>query len=264
MSHFNLSKWYLDCVTDDGEVFIGYAASLRWRDLKLNYSSTLRHHRGVTQSKSSLSRNPVPEISGASLHWNHKQLKTEGVWTATAKPIESTIYESADGCVQWQCLMPGAMAEVTAGDRRLNGFGYAEHLTMSIPPWRLPIDELRWGRFVSAGDALVWIDWKGPYNRQLVFRNGVNIENAIITDTMVAMSDGAITLTLDQGQVLREGPLIQTALAKIPGIQNLIPARSLQADECKWLSRASLTKPSADPSSGWAIHEVVRWPKAAG
>ena len=28
---FELSKWYLDAVGEDGEVFIGYRANLRWR-----------------------------------------------------------------------------------------------------------------------------------------------------------------------------------------------------------------------------------------
>lgn len=41
-SSFLLSKWYLDCVADDGGVFLGYAAKLSWKGLSLNYASVLQ------------------------------------------------------------------------------------------------------------------------------------------------------------------------------------------------------------------------------
>ena len=44
---------------------------------------------------------------------------------------------------------------------REEGTGYAERLELSIRPWRLPIRELRWGRFVSEGASMAWIDWQG-------------------------------------------------------------------------------------------------------
>ncbi|HYF95417.1 MAG TPA: hypothetical protein VD969_24665 [Symbiobacteriaceae bacterium] len=41
MSGFHLSKWYLDCVAEDGSALIGYRARLRWRSLALEYAAAL-------------------------------------------------------------------------------------------------------------------------------------------------------------------------------------------------------------------------------
>lgn len=129
---------------------------------------------------------------------------------------------------------------------------------MTIPPWRLPFEELRWGRFLSAEDALVWIHWRGAHSLNLTFHNGTSVEHASLTDDELVA--GEMSLALDRGTVLREGALVETALNAVPGIQRLFPLRILRAHECKWLSRGVLKKPEAEPSAGWAIHEVVRWP----
>jgi hypothetical protein len=262
-SNFLLSKWYMDCVSEEGDVFIAYAASLRWKGLKINYSGTLRRqHDAQTEANTSLKRYSTPKVSGDSIHWSSKALGLEGKWTALAQPIERTIFESDAGRVEWRCLHPRATAEVsTRNQHQLKGLGYVEHLTMSIPPWRLPIDELRWGRFLSNNDALVWIDWRGASNVKLVFLNGVQVESAEVTEREVVLEQEKVILALDEDQVLREGPLIKTALSMIPGIQKLIPLRSLHAYECKWRSRGILSC-HENVSAGWTIHEIVRWPNA--
>ena len=43
---FELSKWYLDCVGEGGDVFIAYAAEVRWRAHALRYTSTLVQRAG--------------------------------------------------------------------------------------------------------------------------------------------------------------------------------------------------------------------------
>ena len=60
-------------------------------------------------------------------------------------------------------------------------------------------------------------------------------------------------------QVLREGPLLRTALSNLPGIQTLLPLRSLHTYECKWLSRGRLKEDGSESGRGWTIHEVVRF-----
>ena len=58
----------------------------------------------------------------------------------------------------------------------LRGLGYAEHLSMTIPPWRLPIDTLRWGRFLSPERSVVWIDWqKEGDGRTWIFVDGTEV-----------------------------------------------------------------------------------------
>jgi hypothetical protein len=46
----------------------------------------------------------------------------------------------------------------------------------------------------------------------------------------------------------------------IPGVEKLFPSRILNVEECKWLGRGELLRGNS-VTSGWAIHEVVRWPE---
>jgi hypothetical protein len=230
---FHLSKWYLDCVSGEGEVFLAYCAELRWRALRLHYASVLGH-------SSSLREVPAPVWRGDGvLEWNAPALGVTGRWEVLDPPIQETLM---DGACQWRCLVPRARAEVRVGDRSLLGLGYAEHLTMSVPPWRLGIQELRWGRFLSETDGLVWIEWRGPKPARLRWHNGVR-------------AGEELKLEIRDREVLREGPLIETALSFIPNIRKLFPARILDLREAKWRSRAAL-----GATEGWAIHEVVEWP----
>ena len=261
-SSFLLSKWYLDCVSDEGSAFIGYAASLRWRGLSLNYSSVLRRRPGEgVKTETTLQEFSAPEVAGPSLRWSSARLGVAGTWEAAAPSFKRTLLESNDGSIEWNCLHPRARSEISFGERRrMEGLGYAEHLTMTIPPWRLPFEELRWGRFLSDGDALVWVNWRGAQTLNLSFHNGVCVEDALVTESEVAA--GETRLTLGENTLLREGALVETALAAIPGVRSLFPFRMLRTRECKWLSRGLLNGPGAEPRTGWAIHEVVRWPNS--
>lgn len=251
----------MDCVSDGGDVFIGYAASLRWKGLSINYSSILQQQNDKkTEVSTSLLKFSTPQTTGSSLHWSSDSLRVDGTWRAISSPIKRTIFESNTGNIEWQCLQPLAKAEVCIGKQHyLKGLGYAEHVLMSIPPWQLPIDELRWGRFLSDRGNLIWIDWRGAHPISLVFHNGVQTEGAIVTDSEVVFDDGRLALPLEEKQVLREGPLINTAFSMIPGIRRIFPLRSLNTYECKWRSRGFLKEQQMLVSAGWVIHEIVRW-----
>ena len=251
----------MDCVSDSGDVFIGYAATVRWKTFSINYSSILEQQYGEpTQIHTSLKKSSAPEISGSSLEWASDTLGVEGSWQAIAPPIEHAIFESEMGDIKWRCIAPIARAEVhTESQPRLEGLGYAEHISVSVPPWRLPLDELRWGRFLSDCHHLTWIDWRGPHPLTLVFHNRAAIEGAKVADDEVIVADGELTISVSGRRVLREGVLVSTALAAIPGIQKVIPSRILNAHESKWCSRGVFRKPGESDVAGWVIHEVVRW-----
>jgi hypothetical protein len=251
----------MDCVSLSGDVFIGYAASLRWRRLSIDYSSTLKYQScNGAKAKSSLQKIHFPKITDSAFQWSSKDLGINGIWKATVPPIEQLLYASDIGCIDWQCLQPHAKAEILTTDgNHLQGLGYVEHISISIPPWKLPIAELRWGRFLSNTHSLIWINWQGNHPLTLVFYNGVQAKDAIVTDHEVSLDGGKIVLALSDGEVIREGPLVKTALAVIPGIRKLFPAQSLRTYECKWRSRGILKDRQEVISEGWAIHEVVRF-----
>ncbi len=261
MPAFGLSKWYLDCVSMQGDVFIGYSARLRWRPLSISYQSALIHLAdGETKTWTSLRGRTPPAPGPDRIEWNAPALGVRGSWIGAMQPVTERLFACAEGEIVWSCHLPRADAEVTTpAGLQVAGAGYAEHLSMSIPPWRIPISELRWGRFLGQREALVWIDWRGERRQTVVVRNGVRVMAPRIDDQRIELSDGT-RLCLDQGCILRNGALGATALSAIPGIHRFAPARMLAAQECKWRSRATLSSPGGPEEHGWAIHEVIRWP----
>jgi hypothetical protein len=184
------------------------------------------------------------------------QLRVAGTWTATTAPFQHTVYQNACGSVFWNCLQPASSAHVTVGDRDLTGLGYAECLTLTLPPWQLPMRQLRWGRFVSPQDSLVWIDWQGPYSTSLAVHNSLRCEVASISDSEIILND--VKLHLDMALSLRSGRLGATILPGAPQLRKLLPHSLFNIDEKKWRSQGTLDTPDRQ-SHGWAIHEVVDW-----
>lgn len=256
---FLLSKWYLDCISEDGKVFIGYSASLRLKSLKINYSSILRyeHIKGI-ETKTSIGGYSVPEDSEALIRWSHRRLGIDGTWNAISPPINKKLFDSDAGSIDWNCMQPLSRVDICLKDLHISGLGYAEHLMMSIKPWRLPIEELRWGRFHAGENYLVWIEWRGPKPLTIAFYNGKMFENVSISDRKIKIDGGKTTLEIDESLVLREGPLVSTVFSKIPVIKDVLVGHTPNMHECKWRSRGELSDKGVI-SKGWAIHEVVRW-----
>jgi hypothetical protein len=239
-----------------------YCAQLRWRGPPIHYASLLTQPDGLpARSRYSLRRRPPPAARGAGIEWKSPGWQADASWREAGPGIRETIFDSAAGSVEWDCLAPRAAAEVRVGAAPpYKGWGYVERLRLTLPPWRLPIRELRWGRFVNSTDALVWIDWRGSYHRQVVHYNGSAVAASAIGDREIALQDGDAVLTLDAGTVLRDGALGSTALSILPNARRLFPASILGVHERKWLSRAVLRRPGLPDSVGMAIHEVVEWP----
>lgn len=258
---FELAKWYLDCVSEGGDVFIAYAAEVRFRALSLRYTSTLVQRAGsATRVEATLRSAPPPVIDGGVLAWSAPALDVAGRWEALAPEARDTVLAQADGRVEWRCLMPRARAEIAlASGPPIHGLGYAEHLTLTVPPWQMPIDELWWGRFLADDASLVWLDWRGPHARHLILLDGAERGPARIDARGLATADGSLRLTLAEPRVLREGALGKTALAILPAVDALLPVRILATDERKWVARGTLDR-DGHRSEGWVIHEVVRWP----
>lgn len=262
MPAFELSKWYADCTSEEGDAVIIYHAELRWRALTLYYASLLTHRAGCPpRALYSLRKRPAPAIHGDQLVWESPEWRAAGSWRDLSPSRENVLFESESGSLEWNCLAPRAAAAVRIDVKpAIKGWGYAEHLRLSLAPWRLPIRRLRWGRFVNATDALVWIDWSGSYNRRVVYLNGSSVCAQEIGDSELVLAENAAVLSLDTRTVLRDGLLGSTALSVIPHLDRLFPDSILNMRECKWLSHAVLRRPGHPDSIGMAIHEVVEWP----
>jgi hypothetical protein len=155
-------------------------------------------------------------------------------------------------------VAPGARASILLEDgKQVTGPGYAERVSMTIPPWKVPIEELRWGRFLGADRSVIWIDWRGPRPLTLVFADGAEVAGASVTDSGVDLAGGG-RMGLRNPRTIREGPVVPATLSAWRPFSALVPAGFARARELKSLSQGILSEPSGREVEGWAIHEVVR------
>jgi hypothetical protein len=261
MAEFELSKWYADCTSENGDALILYSADLSWRGPAIHYTSLLTHRKdNPSHNRFSLRRMPAPEVRGNGIEWQSRMWKAEGHWDASVGEMREILFNSPTGSLEWHCVAPRAAARLNINGEEIRGWGYVEHLRLSVAPWRLPIQQLRWGRFINATDVLVWIDWRGPYSRQAVYYNGTAVSAREISDSKVALAEGDIVLELEKEATLRKGQLGATVLSVLPNLDRIFPASILKVREQKWLSRGMLRQPGRPDSAGMAIHEVVEWP----
>ena len=262
-SDFFLRKWYMDCIDEVGNLFIGYSGSFSWKMIQASYSSTLTcNAQGEIKTNSTLRELSHPTRSEGTLQWIHNKLKTTGIWTSIDKAIRENIFSDKSGSIIWTCEQPRAIAEVEINNISLSSaIGYTEKIDMTIPPWRLPISKLWWGRFLSKNTMLIWVKLEGKQTSNFVNYNGNRIAGATITNNKIVLNQKGITLRFYDTIVLREGTLASTLFSDTPVLSKMIPAEYLNSHESKWRSRGDLFKKGKLVDSAWAIHEVVSWGK---
>jgi len=252
---FSLTKWYMDGVDDNGDAVIFYCAELLWRGISAFYNSILSVRNGKVEARSSMSRCRLASTKGEILV-EFPKLGVSGRWKSDADPVQRTVYENASGSVCWNCLQPRSSVNLRVGDWEFTGSGYAECLTLTLPPWQLPMRQLRWGRFVSRQETLCWVDWQGPYSTCFAVHNGCFRETVSVSDSLIALSD--VTLRMEDSFPLRTGRLASTILPGAPALSKLLPRSLFKIEERKWRSRGVLSG-QGSASEGWVIHEVVDW-----
>lgn len=263
-SSFYLDKWFLDFVSTDGTAMIFYAAQLKWRGLAVSYTGWLsyRPETGAAE-RSRLRQAHMPIREGDRITWQDPKFGIKGRWQAQAQPLEARIYTADEGYLHWYCWQPASTVELQIDGKTLHGQGYAEQLHMTLPPWRMPMEELRWGRFASPSIQMVWIEIRAPEKRQWLWLNGEPQAECGIGDDVIKIPALRAELQLDRGAVLTSGKDIFAAVEKIltylPGLNRVMPLSFLMADNYKWLSRAEWQRPPQDAEAGIAIHEWVNF-----
>ena len=261
-ANFHMNKWFLDFVGDDGEVMIFYAASMTWKRWYVPYTSWYYYHpeKGI-QEKSNYRKVQFPKQEKEKIFWKDAKFKIEGTWEATSDPINEVLYESERGNLEWSCLQPSSNVTLKWQDRILKGKGYVEQLNLTSYPWDIGLEQLRWGRYGSDNDHMVWVDFKKTVKQQWLWLNGEKIDDCIIEDDHIYIPGKSLLLELDKGVILESKKKINVIVKKlihyIPGFKKVIPKYFLMADECKWFSAAKLKKGLKECSSGYAIHELV-------
>jgi len=254
----DLRKWYLDVVTDDGTAAILYWATVKVSGVRLGYAATL-----VTtpdgdrlQSATPFAGDAPDAAEDGTIAVRHSELSVDGTWDPLDRAAERTLLDTDAGAVRWHALAPRCRVTCTIGDRTLTGLGYVELLTLTLPPWKLPIDTLHWGRLLTAEHSATWIRWEGAHPLSVLLVDGAAVEAPTIDTHALAWPGGRATL--ETRETMRDGPIGPKVLSAVPGIAKLAPASLLLARETKWRSEGRLVL-GDDVSHGQAIHEVVRF-----
>jgi hypothetical protein len=265
VSAFHLEKWYVDGVDARSRTIIGYWAALSWGALSVTWQSLVSYsHAGPPQRRWSARRAHAPREQHGVLSWQALGGRATVRVAPAAPAMKVQLWNAGDtgdgeqaaGTVDWCCVAPvGAVSAQVRGLPDFSGVGYAERLTMSVPPWRLPIGRLRWGRWCDAAGAhsLVWIDWTGPPARRWVHLDGRRVE-AHVGDTEVR-GEG-FTLTLSDPVVLEDRAFADVA-RHIPGLLQVLPASMREMRETKWLSHGRLQVHREPAMTGSCVHELV-------
>lgn len=257
---FSLQKWYLDVVGADGRSAIGYSTELRWGPVALGWESLSTHAPGAAPDhRWRVGRASPPSRSAARrddpfgvVEWRSALLGCTARCTPWTAPFETRLLDSTEGVVDWTC--EAAAAAVTFEPAGLSGAGYVECLTLTLPPWQLPITELRWGRWVCAESrrSLVWIDWRGAKPLTLVLRDGAVVPDPVVHEDRVLI--GSSSLVLGDTTELHARTLGEALGSDM--LVDRLPAPWRTFEDRKWLSVGRLGS-----DVGWAIHEVVRFPR---
>ena len=261
MDRFVLTKWYLDSVDAGGRSAILYSTALSWGRARVGWHGASICDPGQRAvHRNSVKPMPLPQRDGDRLTWCADPLECTVACTPSVPPFAQRLLERADGVLEWRCEAPAARVDVTLADAPpLFGFGYVECLSLTLLPWRLPIDEMRWGRWVSDDGrrSLVWIDWKGPRPRTDAYLDGRPVPSPVVGDREVHA--GGVRLTLAPRRPLYSRSL-GSALAGLGPVLKLLPASWRDLEDAKWICRARLAGPGAEPDDGCCIDEVVRFP----
>ncbi|TAL64025.1 MAG: hypothetical protein EPN88_11515 [Bacteroidetes bacterium] len=215
---------------------------------------------GFTTEKSTLRKTNKPAINGT-INLNHKFLKIGVSLKRTDDPIIRMLYKDRENNeLIWNCHHPKALTEIIYNGNIYKGFGYAETLFTRIKPWNLPIDDLRWGRFLSDSYTVIWIDWRGKHPLNKMFLNNVEYNDAIFENDIIIFGDGIYQLKFSDTQLIRKdklsGLFSEMALLKI-----FFNRRILNTVELKYKAKTALSKNSVFLSNGWSLFEIVTWGK---
>lgn len=257
---FSLSKWYLDCITDKGDLVIGYAILFRWKMLKLKYVASITCvNDNIDEQKAIQQSDPFPVMNESKITWNSSKLEIAGEWTRNSIPLYNKLLVSDKGDITWTCHQPSSIVNLSSSKAgSISGFGYVEKLDMSLEPWRLPFEELRWGRFVSGTDNIVWIEWRGKHPKTLIYFNGRKFDKGRICDGLVEV-ENEFTLELQDSFLLHSGDLLSSLPVVAVIARHLTPLKNFQFNDNKWRSRGTLKINKSRVSCGWVIHEIVRF-----
>jgi hypothetical protein len=258
--YFKLQKHYLDCLDDRGNCFIIYRAVLQLFLIKIHYSAMIFSDSADTITEKSSAKRTWKPDSDELLTFDNNILHISGWWKRQDNPLPEFCYKYNNSELVWNCHHPRALTEITFNGNQFRGYGYAETLTMTLNPRNIPVDELRWGRFLSDSYTIVWINWKGTYAVNKLFCNGIEYNDSSFEEDGIFFGNGAYVLLFNDISIIRKGK-ISNLFTRIPWIKIFFNIRILNSIENKYKAKSILTLNQEIVTTGWSLYEIVIWKK---
>jgi hypothetical protein len=294
MFPFYLRKWYLDLISDDGIVLYLYFIATRIAGIPggnvsahvvladgKELGAVLNRRVTLLDSKQSAAcaLNRLANPSGRShAHLEFPRLAIDldyrartGAWTPKNGGV---LLQQNSARLSWNVPLPAADVEgairTDVQEWRVRGTGYQDLVEVTIPPWRLPIAELVWGR-AHCGVYTVVFD-------QLKLRDGTCLQYLLLQadrtaaprefqaydiesdpgDRKCVLRHKDFVLNLTQKRILAQGEIASGGQIRSMWMRTTLARSSGNPFEKKMISAAELFIGERSVS-GWAIHERVTW-----
>lgn len=249
---FYLKKHYFDCIDHDGNAIIFYAAEMKIMGIKIPYSSY------ILSNSNEVIENNV--LQASKIHDNkiqNEKLDIKGSWVTLDQPIQEKLLEENSKYLKWNCHSPKADVKLSLGEKNYHSFGYAETLEMNFVPWHLPISELKWGRFLSENNTIIWIEWIGKHPLKKVYWNGQEVEDVIITDDGLEFINKQSVLKFGKPTIIKNEQLFSMTKS-LPFLRLFFGKKFLKSREIKFKSQSTLIKQNQS-EQGFSLYEKVLW-----
>jgi len=260
-SRFKLEKLYFDVIDDRGNCFIFYWAQLKLIVFNFTYSSILFSDEfNQTYQKSCLKKIHKPTGTDK-IPYQHNDFQFNGNWTRIDPPVSLLLFEDENKHrVFWQCIYPKSQAEIYFRNKNYKGLGYVESIIVEILPLQLPIHELRWGRFLSSGNSVVWIQWKGKNPLNKLCFNGRWYDDAVFNEDGITFNQGRKNLLFVNPISIRSGSL-GNLFSKMIWFKFLFKKTIFRIHEQKFKAKTELYLEKEMTDEGWSVYETVIWGK---
>jgi len=254
---FSLSKWYVDGVDASGRVVIAYWARLAMRDVGLTWHALTEYADEDVARDWSVATVLPPVRDEGRITWQSEVLDLSLHLTPRDAPCTLTLLESPAGAVEWHSdTMTAALRLERRGRPAFEGTGYAECLSMTLPPWQLPIDTVDWGHW-SATDhsrSSTWFRWRGAHPLTIVVEDGRRATSPSVDGTTITTEHSSLDVSPVR---LLERRHLGEVLSPIPLLARAVPSWMLRMQETKWLGHAVRRDVDGTARDGWAVFERV-------
>ncbi|MBT3274600.1 MAG: hypothetical protein HN368_15695 [Spirochaetales bacterium] len=220
----NLNKWYLD-ITSDCCIGFYYVMTVSVAGVRFG-ASAIYHFSGELTSKSfklGRTRNSSTNnlllnnaelnrsSEAVSLRIMHPSCRIDGTWNLDTEPIrrlEGPLYAAGDFQCDWSVAAPFSQVSLRFSDGRnshdIEGTGYIDHVTMTIPLWTMPFRRLYWGRLHGDHSWIVLLSLETPDGHIGLFADPFSSEKLVSVETSLN-TDGTIrSFSWDAGRSQRK------------------------------------------------------------